>query len=104
MISAQDTRYTIGQVIKTKQPKEGIEVIESNWALSGPGWPCKGFFSNRSTELCNNLMKDYTAKLGISHKTTPSFSPWANVLCEQNHTTVDKQVVRIRQDYHKMTL
>ena len=45
-------------------------------------------------------MKEYTRKLGLTHKTTPSFSPWANGLCE----TVDRMVIRIRQDNPEIPL
>ena len=49
-------------------------------------------------------MKEYTRKLGLSHRTTPSFSPWVNGLCERNHTTVDRMVIKIRQDNPEITL
>ena len=74
-ITDECTRYTRGQVIKSKQPQEVIKAIETNWILQGPGWSSKGFYSDRGTEFCNALMKEYTRKLGLSHRTTPSFSP-----------------------------
>ena len=49
-------------------------------------------------------MKEYTRKLGLSHRTTPSFSQWANGLCERNHATVDRMVIKIRQDNPEITL
>ena len=77
-ITDECTRYTRGQVIKSKQPKEVTEAIEDNWVRKGPGWPSKGFYSYRGTDFCNSLMKEYSRKLGLSHRITPSFSPWAN--------------------------
>ena len=77
-ITDECTRYTRGQGIKSKQPKEVTEAIEDNWVRKGPGWPSKGFYSYRGTDFCNSLMKEYSRKLGLSHRTTPSFSPWAN--------------------------
>ena len=69
------TRYTRGEVIKNKTPREVVNAIEKNWILRGPGYPSKGFFSDRGTEFCNAMMKEYVRKLGLTHKTTPSFSP-----------------------------
>ena len=89
-ITDECTRYTRGQVINSKQPKEVIKAIETNWILRGPGWPSKGFYSDRGTEFCNALTKEYPRKLRLSHRTTPSFSPWANGLWERNHATVDR--------------
>ena len=97
-ITDKCTRYTRGQVIKTKQPRDVIQAIETNWVLQCPGWPSKGFFSDQGGEFCNSLMKEYTRKIGVSHKTTPSFSPWANGLCERNHTTVDRTLIKLRQE------
>ena len=42
------------------------------------------------------MMKEYVRKLGLTHKTTPSFSPWSNGLNERNHSTVDRSVTKIR--------
>ena len=103
-ITDECTRYTREQVIKSKQPKEVIEAIETNWVLRGPGWPSKGFYSDKGTEFCNSLMTEYTRKLGLSHRTTPSFSPWANGLCERNHATVYRMVIKIRQDNPEIPL
>ena len=50
-ITDECTRYTRGQVIKSKQPQEVIKAIETNWILRGPGWPSGGFYSDRGTEL-----------------------------------------------------
>ena len=73
-----------------------VNAIEKNWILRGPGYPSKGFFSDRGTEFCNAMMKEYVRKLGLTHKTTPSFSPWSNGLNERNHSTVDRSVTKIR--------
>ena len=35
-ITDECTRYTRGQVIKSKQPKEVTEAIEDNWVRKGP--------------------------------------------------------------------
>ena len=77
-ITDECTRYTRGQVIKSKQPKEVTETIKNNVVRKGPGWPSKGFYSYRGTDFCNSLMKEYSKKLGLSQRTTLSFSPWAN--------------------------
>ena len=40
-ITDECTRYTRGQIIKSKQPKEVIEAIEANWVLRSPGCPAR---------------------------------------------------------------
>lgn len=95
-ITDEFTRYTRGEVIKNKTPQEVVSPIERNWILRGPGYPSKGFFSDRGTEFCNSLMKEYVRKLGLTHKTTLSFSPFSNGLNECNHSTVDRAVTKIR--------
>ena len=45
------SRYTRAEVIKSKDPSAVMRAIEDSWIHRGPGWPAKGFFSDRGGEL-----------------------------------------------------
>ena len=98
------TKFTRGEVIPNKTPMAVIEAIERNWIRLGPGYPSVGFFSDRGTEFCNRLMQEWTRKTGISHRTTPAFSPWSNGGNERNHFTVDRTVLKLKEENPEMKL
>ena len=98
------TKFTRGEVIKNKTPSAVIEALERNWIRLGPGYPSRGFFSDRGTEFCNKLVQEWTRKTGTSSRSTPAFSPWSNGSNERNHYTVDRTVMKLRDENPKMNL
>ena len=107
MPKAQDTNEVVAldlkelrndKVLSDKNPSTVLRALEDSWVHRGPGWPGKGFFSDRGGEFDNKEMRDYARKLGISLRITPSYSPWANGSNKRNHYTVDRAVSKVRTD------
>ena len=75
-----------------------MKSVEESWVHRGPGWPTKGFFSDRGKEFDNREFREYARKLGISLKITAPYAPWANGGNEHNHYTVDRAVSKILEE------
>ena len=64
------SKYIRGEVIDNKEPETIIKAIENNWVHKGPGYPRRGFFSDKGGEFDTKYMREYTSKLGITLRTT----------------------------------
>ena len=98
------SKYIRGEVINNKEPETVIKAIEKNWVHKGPGYPTKGFFSDKGKEFDNKVMKEYARKLGLSLRTTPAYSPWANGSNERNHYTADRVIEKVMLEDPKLSL
>ena len=74
----QFSKFTRGELKRAKDPKLVMKSVEESWVHRGPGWPTKGFFSDRGKEFDNKEFREYARKLGISLKITAPYAPWAN--------------------------
>ena len=92
------SRFTRAEVLPNKDPVTVLKAVEESWVHRGPGWPSRGFFSDRGGEFDNKEMREYARKVGISLRMTPSYSPWANGGNERNHYTVDRTIAKVRLD------
>ena len=72
------SRFTRAEVVPSKEAPVVLKALEDAWVHRGPGWPSKGFFSDRGGEFDNKDMQEYARKVGITLRMTPSYSPWAN--------------------------
>lgn len=98
------SKYIRGEVINNKEPETIIKAIEKNWIHKGPGYPSRGFFSDKGKEFDNQIMKEYASRLGLTLRTTPAYSPWANGSNERNHFSVDRAVEKVLETDPKLSL
>ena len=92
------SKYIRGTVISDEKPKTVLEALEENWVLRGPGWPKRGFIHNNGEEFMNCITKEYMKKTGCSQRMTSAFSPWSNGSNERNHYSVDRRMMKLREE------
>merc|ERR1712074_249508 len=97
------TKFVKGAVLKDKTPESVINALHLSWCME-VGYPTVGWWSDNGGEFRNAKMEEYVAKLGLTIKFTPSYSPWSNGINERNHYSCDVIVKKIREENNKVTL
>ena len=96
------TRFTVGEVIKNKQPETIVNKIMRHWVkyfgIMG------GLISDNGGEFTSHLMNDVTSQLGVSHFTTGAEAPWQNGCNERNHAVCDSMLHGVLDDHPNMSL
>ena len=91
------TRYTLAQLVSSKDPEVIIDKVMLMWTGSGLGAPEK-FLADNGEEFANEKYKDTCENLNIQVLNTAGQSPWQNGLCERNHAVVDRCPEKILED------
>ena len=96
------TRFTVGTVIKSKQPDEVVKAVMTHWIryFQKP----KEIITDQGTEFTGKAMMEAMSKLDIKIHATAAYSPWSNGLCERNHALVDNILTRVLDDFKDMDL
>merc|ERR1711905_8676 len=97
------TKFVKGAVLKDKTPESVINALHHSWCME-VGYPTVGWWSDNGGEFRNSKMEEYVAKLGLTIKFTPSYSPWSNGINERNHYSCDVIVKKIQEENSKVTL
>ena len=96
------TRFTVGEIIKNKQPETIVQTIMRNWikyfGIMG------GIISDNGGEFTSHLMNEVTSQIGVFHHTTGAESPWQNGCNERNHAVCDSMLHGVLQDHPNMPL
>ncbi len=96
------TRFTVGTVIKSKQPDQVVKALMTHWIRYFQK-PCE-IITDQGTEFTGSEMVEAMSKLDIKIHTTAAYSPWSNGLCERNHALVDNMLERVLNDFPEMDL
>lgn len=91
------TKFIQGIVINNKEMTTIVAALHHGWCMEW-GIPIIRFYSNNGGEFRNILMDEYCAKMGISIRFGPAWSPWSpwgNRCNERNHATTDKTVAKL---------
>ena len=96
------TRFTVGTVLKSKQPDEVVKALMTHWIryFQKPS----EIITDQGTEFTGSVMMEAMSKLDIKIHATAAYSPWSNGLCERNHALVDNILKRVRDDFPSMDL
>ena len=96
------TRFTVGEIIKDKQPETIVNTIMRYWIkyFGTMG----GMISDNGGEFVSHLMNEVTSQLGVSHHTTGAESPWQNGCNERNHAVCDSMLHGVIRDHPDMPL
>ena len=96
------TRFTIGEIIKNKQPETIVKTMMRQWVkyfgIMG------GLISDNGGEFTSHLMNEVTSQLGVEHHTTGAESPWQNGCNERNHAVCDSMLHGVINDNPDMPL
>ena len=96
------TRFTVGEIIKNKQPETIVNTIMRHWikyfGIMG------GIISDNGGEFTSHLMNDVTSEIGVEHYTTGAESPWQNGCNERNHAVCDSMLHGVLHDHPDMAL
>lgn len=96
------TRFTVGEVIKNKQPETIVNVIMRHW-IKYFGL-MEGIISDNGGEFTSHLMNDVTSKLGVHLYTTGAEAAWQNGTQENNHAICDGMVHGTLHEFPDMSL
>ena len=91
------TRYTLAQLVPSKDPEVNIDKVMLMWIGSDLGAPEKFLAENRG-EFANEKYKGMCENLNIQVWNTVGQSPWQNGLWERNHAVVDRCLEKILED------
>ncbi len=96
------TRYTIGTVLKSKEPEQVIRALMEKWIryFQKP----KEIITDCGGEFTADLIKDVASRLDIKLHTTPAESPWGNGINEKNHALADCIFESVLRDHPQMPL
>ena len=96
------TRFTVGTVLKSKQPDEVVKAFMTHWVryFQKPS----EIITDNGTEFTGSVIMEAMSKLDIKVNTTAAYSPWSNSICERNHALVDNILVRNLEDFPDMDL
>lgn len=89
------SRLIKGKFIKNKEAGTVVEAFVELWIVGGGtglGAPTRYIFSDNGLEFVNKEMLELCMSYNIELRTTPSYSPQSNGLCERNHASVDKTI------------
>ena len=59
------TKYMKGRIIRSKVPKQIINISNAAWIENGAGSPSKGIFSDRGGEFRNKHMVEFSQNMGL---------------------------------------
>ena len=96
------TRFTVGEIIKNKQPETIVDTIMRHW-IKYFG-TMEGMISDNGGEFRSNLMMEVTSQLGVFHHTTGAEAPWQNGSNERNHAVCDSMLHGVLNDHPEMSL
>ena len=92
------SKFMRGILIKDKEAETVVMAVYRHWIVGvnglGYGVPTQHVFSNNGTEFTSDISEDFSERLGIDLRYTPSHSPHSNGSCERNHWTVDRSLKR----------
>ena len=75
------SRFMQGKVIQNKRAETIVKVVTDTWILCF-GIPSVGFYIDNRGEFVNVKMNKLIARLGITTKYGPAYSPWSNGINE----------------------
>ena len=109
ILYAVDTfsRLIKGKFIKNKEAKTVVAAFIDLWIIGGGtglGAPTRYIFSDNGLEFVNSTMLDLCMSYGIKLKTTASYTPQSNGICERQHATVDRTIKKLLQENPKMNI
>ena len=91
-------------MVKNKEPETILMTLIGIWIQEGPGHPSKCWFSDNGGEVCNSIMMEAAAKLGIKIFLTAGNSPWSNGKNERNHYSCDMTIQKLLAENPRMKL
>ena len=96
------TRYTIGTVIKSKEPEQVVKALMEKWIryFQKP----KEIITDNGGEFTAELIKEVASRLDIKLHTTPAESPHGNGICEKNHHLSDSILENVNRDFPEIDL
>ena len=96
------TRYTIGTIVKSKEPEQIIKAFMEKWVryFQKP----KSIITDNGKEFTADLTREVCSRLDIKMHTTPAESPWGNGICEKNHALSDCILAAVLRDNPKLDL
>ena len=62
------------------------------------GIPSVGFCADNGGEFVNVMMDELMARLGVTVKYGPAYSPWSNGINEGNHASCDITIKKLMED------
>ena len=90
------SRFSHAEIIPTK---EGIHVVDflMSWQTRAGRAP-KHLFSDRGTEFCNELLKQFCSSNGTAFHVTQPYHAHSNGICERRHATLKTRLKFIIED------
>ena len=90
------TRYSAAKIIRSKNGEEVVRALLTNW-ISIFGSP-RSILTDNGLEFCNKEVNDLCEMLGITHRTTASYSPYSNGLVEKHNDLLGRILKKVKAD------